>query len=71
LLSQDEAPIDLSGSPDIDVTMSTPNTEDEEKNQFGDLNLSITGLGVEYPPFLLEPSALDTLCTRHYPDSPA
>ncbi|CZR52239.1 related to stilbene synthase 2 [Phialocephala subalpina] len=41
------------------------------KNQFGDLNLSITGIGTEYPPFLLEPSAVDILCDRHYPDTPA
>ncbi|ESZ95593.1 hypothetical protein SBOR_3989 [Sclerotinia borealis F-4128] len=41
------------------------------KNEFGNLNLSIVGLGVEYPPFLLEPSALDILTKRHYPDSPA
>lgn len=40
-------------------------------NEFGDLNLSITGLGVEYPPFLLEPSALDMLCKRHYQETPA
>ncbi len=39
--------------------------------QFGELNLSITGIGVEYPPYLLDPEALDTLCKRHYPDSPA
>ncbi|KAL3421772.1 stilbene synthase 2 [Phlyctema vagabunda] len=42
-----------------------------ESNKFGNLNLSITGLGVEYPPFLLEPSALDKICERHYPDTPA
>lgn len=41
------------------------------KNEFGHLNLSIVGLGVEYPPFLLEPSALDILTKRHYPESPA
>ncbi|TVY17393.1 putative polyketide synthase 1 [Lachnellula arida] len=38
---------------------------------FGDLNLSITGIGIEYPPHFLDPKALDTLCQRHYPDSPA
>ncbi|KAF8862253.1 thiolase-like protein [Acephala macrosclerotiorum] len=41
------------------------------ETQFGDLNLSITGIGTEYPPFLLEPSAVDILCERHYPDTPA
>jgi type III polyketide synthase len=39
--------------------------------KFGDLDLSIIGLGVEYPPFKLGPEALDTLVKRHYPDSPA
>lgn len=41
------------------------------KPEFGNLNLSIVGLGVEYPPFLLEPSALDILTKRHYPESAA
>lgn len=45
--------------------------QSSNQNQFGNLNLSIVGLGVEYPPFLLEPSALDILTKRHYPDSPA
>lgn len=40
-------------------------------NQFGDLNLSIIGLGTEYPPHPLDPSCLNTLVKRHYPDSPA
>ncbi|KAH9214081.1 thiolase-like protein [Leptodontidium sp. 2 PMI_412] len=40
-------------------------------DKFGELNLSITGLGVEYPPYQLYPEALDTLCKRHYPDTPA
>jgi len=44
---------------------------DGANNAFGDLNLSITGLGVEYPPFQLRPQDLDTLCARHYPESPA
>lgn len=38
-------------------------------NHFGELNLSITGIGREYPPFLLRPEDLDTLCKRHYPES--
>ncbi|KAG0651743.1 thiolase like protein [Hyphodiscus hymeniophilus] len=46
-------------------------TQNGTSNEFGDLNLSITGLGVEYPPYLLEPSDLDTLCKRHYAESPA
>lgn len=54
------------------ITMSAlKDTQSCNHNAFGDLDLSITGLGVEYPPFLLEPAALDTLCGRHYPDSPA
>ncbi|KAJ5051746.1 uncharacterized protein L3040_001518 [Drepanopeziza brunnea f. sp. 'multigermtubi'] len=40
-------------------------------NQFGELNLSIIGIGVEYPPYLLDPECLDKLCKRHYPESPA
>ncbi|EHK99026.1 putative polyketide synthase 1 [Glarea lozoyensis 74030] len=52
--------------------MSTlSDARDGASEQFRDLNLSITGLGVEYPPYLLSPSDLDTLCARHYPDSPA
>jgi fungal type III polyketide synthase len=38
---------------------------------FGDLNLAIIGLGVEYPPFSLDSSALGALVKRHYPESPA
>lgn len=48
-----------------------PTEEFTDKKGFNELGLSIVGLGVEYPPFLLEPSALDTLVKRHYPDSPA
>ena len=36
-----------------------------------DLNLSIVGLGVEYPPFQLGPDALETLAKRYYPQSTA
>ena len=46
-------------------------TQDATKKQFGDLNLSIIGLGTQYPPYLLDPSDLDTLCKRHYPETPA
>jgi fungal type III polyketide synthase len=38
---------------------------------FGDLDLSVIGIGVEYPPYKLGPQALDTLCKRHYPETPA
>jgi len=34
-----------------------------------DLDLSILGLGVEYPPFELRPDALETLANRFYPPS--
>ena len=34
-----------------------------------DLNLSILGIGVEYPPFRVGPDALETIASRHYPDS--
>ncbi len=36
-----------------------------------DLNLSIVGLGVDYPPFSLGPDALETLANRFYPPSTA
>ncbi|TVY84534.1 putative polyketide synthase [Lachnellula suecica] len=52
--------------------MATPiDTPNEPEKRFGDLNLSIIGLGTEYPPYLLQPSALDKLCQKYYPESPA
>lgn len=36
-----------------------------------DLNLSILGLGVEYPPYRVGPDALQTIAERYYPESPA
>ncbi|KAH8591705.1 thiolase-like protein [Bisporella sp. PMI_857] len=45
--------------------------ENATKPQFEDLNLSIIGLGTEYPPYLLESSVLNVLSERHYPESPA
>ncbi|KAL9115042.1 MAG: hypothetical protein Q9187_007368 [Circinaria calcarea] len=36
-----------------------------------DLDLSIVGLGVEYPPHRVGPEALEILAERHYPDSTA
>lgn len=36
-----------------------------------DLNLSILGLGVEYPPYRVGPDAVQTLAERFYPPSPA
>ncbi|KAK3316378.1 putative type III polyketide synthase [Apodospora peruviana] len=38
---------------------------------FGELGLSITGLGKQYPPHALPTSAIDMLAKRFYPDSPA
>ena len=38
---------------------------------FTPLSLAVTGLGVEYPPHNLEPSALNTLAAKHYPDTAA
>ena len=35
------------------------------------LNLSILGLGAEYPPFRVGPEALETLANRFYPPSTA
>ena len=36
-----------------------------------DLDLSIVGIGVEYPPFSLGAEALEILANRFYPSSPA
>ncbi|KAL2019888.1 hypothetical protein VTK56DRAFT_9063 [Thermocarpiscus australiensis] len=36
-----------------------------------ELRLDILGLGTQYPPHALKPSALETLSRRFYPDSPA
>ncbi|KAI1204997.1 thiolase-like protein [Annulohypoxylon truncatum] len=38
---------------------------------FGELGLSIIGLGSQYPPYLLKPSEVNKLATKYYPDSPA
>lgn len=42
--------------------MSAPDT-------FGELGLSILGMGTQYPPHKLEASALDILSKRYYPES--
>ncbi|OTA62306.1 thiolase-like protein [Hypoxylon sp. EC38] len=44
--------------------MASPNT-------FGELGLSIVGLGAQYPPNSLKPDELHKLATKYYPDSPA
>lgn len=38
---------------------------------FRDLSLNILGLGTQYPPYGLQPSAVETLARKYYPDSPA
>ena len=35
------------------------------------LNLSIVGIGVQYPPYRVGPEALQILADRYYPKSPA
>lgn len=41
-------------------------------NSFGQLGLSIIGLGTQYPPYGLKPDAIDTLVHRyHNADAPA
>lgn len=44
--------------------MASPNT-------FGELGLSIVGLGAQYPPNSLKPDEVTKLATKFYPDSPA
>ncbi|KAL2149343.1 hypothetical protein VTH82DRAFT_8691 [Thermothelomyces myriococcoides] len=39
--------------------------------EFGDMGLSILGLGTQYPPYDLKPSSLEVLSKRFYPESPA
>ncbi|KAF3349681.1 5 like protein [Verticillium longisporum] len=40
-------------------------------NTFGDLGLSIIGVGTQYPPHALDQNCLDVLAARFYPESPA
>ena len=40
-------------------------------NSFGELGLSIVGLGVEYPPHELKHDCLDILVDRFYSETPA
>lgn len=35
-------------------------------NSFGQLGLSILGLGTQYPPYALKPDAVDTLARRYH-----
>jgi type III polyketide synthase len=38
-------------------------------NGFGDLELSIIGVGSQYPPYNLDSDAIDILSKRFYPES--
>lgn len=40
-------------------------------NTFGQLGLSITGLGTQYPPYNLKPDAINILAKRYHADSPS
>ncbi|KAI0004368.1 thiolase-like protein [Xylariaceae sp. FL0662B] len=40
-------------------------------NAFGELGLSIVGLGAQYPPNALRPDEVTKLATKYYPDSPS
>ncbi|KAH6842811.1 thiolase-like protein [Chaetomium sp. MPI-CAGE-AT-0009] len=41
------------------------------QNEFGDLGLSVLGIGTQYPPHNLKPESLEILSKRFYPESPA
>lgn len=53
------------------ATTAPPPSSVPNHGTFNPLSLSITGLGVAYPPHNLEPDALTTLAKRHYSDSDA
>lgn len=53
------------------MSPSAVNTSIASDRFASDLNLSIVGLGVEYPPFSLGPEALETLANRFYKKSTA
>ncbi|KAI1800283.1 putative type III polyketide synthase [Daldinia bambusicola] len=40
-------------------------------NSFGELGLSIIGLGAQYPPYSLKSDEVNKIATKYYPDSPA
>lgn len=40
-------------------------------NMFGEIDLSIIGLGAQYPPYSLKPDELEKLGKKYYPESPA
>ena len=43
--------------------MASPDT-------FGELGLSVIGLGAEYPPYDIKPNEVNKLAARYYPDTP-
>jgi type III polyketide synthase len=51
------------------MSPSAVNTNINSDQFASDLNLTILGLGVEYPPFSLGPEALETLANRFYKKS--
>lgn len=40
-------------------------------NSFGELGLSIVGVGSHYPPYSLKPNEVQTLAEKYYPESEA
>jgi fungal type III polyketide synthase len=42
-----------------------------DANAFGEMNLSIIGIGSEYPPYALDCKALETMSSKFYPETPA
>jgi fungal type III polyketide synthase len=42
-----------------------------DSDMAGDLGLSILGVGVQYPPHSLKPSAVEEIAKKYYPDSEA
>jgi len=51
--------------------MSPARDEQSTQATFGELGLSINGVGATYPPFSLVPQDLDRMTARWYPDTPA
>ena len=39
-------------------------------SSFGELGLSVIGVGTQYPPYALKANSLDILSQRYYPESP-
>jgi hypothetical protein len=56
----------LSSSPAQAKSRDNPHRE-----TFTNLNLAITGIGVQYPPYAIDSSGLESIAKRHYPETPA